>query len=140
MKVNAKALPPARKAAFEALRTARWARIMTKWLIRHSSKEGVKWQLVDFCGKHGQESAGIVDLMAIRKNHKKPDEGGHRGDMFEIVLIQVKGGSAPRPKPKEIERMLAVIRRTMWAAKFCGLTRSRSDEPLSKCRLVRSAR
>ncbi len=55
--------------------------------------------------------------MAIRKNHKKPDEGGHRGDMFEIVLIQVKGGSAPRPKPKEIERMLAVIRRTMWAAK-----------------------
>jgi len=117
MKVNAKALPPARKAAFEALRTARWARIMTKWLIRHSSKEGVKWQLVDFCGKHGQESAGIVDLMAIRKNHKKPDEGGHRGDMFEIVLIQVKGGSAPRPKPKEIERMLAVIRRTMWAAK-----------------------
>jgi hypothetical protein len=41
--------------AQKALRTARWARIMTKWLISHSSKGGVKWQVVSFNGPAGQE-------------------------------------------------------------------------------------
>ena len=97
-------LSPARKA----LRTAKWARIMTKWMISHSSKDGVKWQVVSFNGKAGQESKGIVDMIAIRKNHGVPDAGAHRGDLFEIILIQVKGGSAKFPSPVEIDRLLNV--------------------------------
>ena len=70
---------------------------MTKWLVTHSSKGGVKWKLVDFNGAKGQESKGIVDMIAIRKNHKAPEADFLRGDLFEIVLIQVKGGSAKAP-------------------------------------------
>ena len=92
----------------KALRTARWARIMTKWLISHSSKDGVKWQLVEFAGPSGQESKGIVDLIAIRKNHKERSDGFYRGDLFEIVLIQVKGGRAPFPSKEDIGRLMAV--------------------------------
>jgi hypothetical protein len=108
MEVDSTVLRPGHKAAQKALKTARWARIMTKWLIRHSSKGGVKWQLVDFNGKKGQESKGIVDLIAIRKDHKKPEKGGHRGDLFEIVLIQVKGGSANFPSADDLDRLRAV--------------------------------
>jgi hypothetical protein len=81
---------------------------MTKWLISHSSKGGVKWQLVDFNGKKGQESKGIVDLMAIRKDHRKPHNHGQRGDLFEIVLVQVKGGSAGFPSNADIRRLMDV--------------------------------
>ena len=95
---------PARKA----LRTAKWARIMTKWMISHSSKGGVKWQVVSFNGKRGQESKGIVDMMAIRKNHSQSDANEHRGDHFEIILIQAKGGSAKFPSAKDIDRLVKV--------------------------------
>ena len=101
---HADELPPAHKA----LRTAKWARIMTKWMISHSSKDGVKWQVVSFNGKKSQESKGIVDMIAIRKNHGLPEAGTHRGDLFEIILIQVKGGSAKFPTPVDIERLLSV--------------------------------
>jgi hypothetical protein len=51
-----------------------------------------RWQLVGFPGPGGRESAGIVDLLAIRKNHTKPKSPFKRGDLFEIILIQIKGG------------------------------------------------
>lgn len=95
---------PARKA----LRTAKWARTMTKWLITHSTKGGVKWQVVSFNGKAGQESKGIVDLIAIRKNHSQSSTVEHRGDLFEIVLIQVKGGGAKGPSEDDIDRLVKV--------------------------------
>lgn len=94
--------------AMKALHTAKWARIMTKWIITHSSKNGVKWQVVSFNGKGGQESYGIVDMIAVRKNHKPTSASPHRGDFFEIVLIQVKGGSAKAPTTEEVERLIAV--------------------------------
>ena len=34
-----------------------------------------RWQLVTFCGKSGGESVGVVDLLAIRKDHGKPVGG-----------------------------------------------------------------
>lgn len=80
---------------------------MTKWLITHSGKAGVKWRLVEFGGITGSESRGIVDMLAIRKNHKEM-EGVKRGDLFDIVLIQVKGGSARRPSDSDIERLRVV--------------------------------
>ena len=93
-----------------AQRTAKWARIMTKWLVTYSNKKGTKWNLVEFGGLNGGESRGIVDIMAIRKNHKLPHPGLKRGDLFEIVLIQTKGGSAQPPTKEDIDRLSVVAR------------------------------
>jgi hypothetical protein len=42
---------------------------MTKWLItRVRAARG--WEIVNFTGRQGAESRGIVDLLAIRKDHK----------------------------------------------------------------------
>ena len=95
----------------KAQHTARWARTMTKWLVTYSRKVGAKWNLVEFGGKARSESRGIVDILAIRKNHREAPEGLKRGDLFEIVLIQTKGGSAPRPTNDDIERLQKVAKR-----------------------------
>ena len=78
----------------KAIRTAKWATTMTRWSIgfetggRRLGSRTVKptrrWQLVGFPGPAGRESAGIVDLMAIRKNHSKPNGRFKHGDLFEI--------------------------------------------------------
>ncbi len=93
---------------------------MTKWRIGFETngkrlgsptvKAPRRWQLVGFPGPAGRESAGIVDLMAIRKNHAKPKSGLKRGDLFEIILIQIKGGGARRPKLGDIRRLRAVAK------------------------------
>lgn len=63
---------------------------------------------MEFGGKTGAESRGIVDLIAIRKDHKKTREGLKRGDLFDIILIQTKGGAARRPSSSDIERLRRV--------------------------------
>jgi hypothetical protein len=80
-------------AQVKAAKTARWAVTMTKVRIRHVLSR-TRWQLVTFCGKAGGESVGVVDLLAVRKDHGKPIAGTKRGDALQIILIQVKGGSA----------------------------------------------
>jgi len=80
---------------------------MTKVRIRKTISK-TRWQLVTFFGPKGRESVGIVDLMAIRKNHADGTAGLKRGDVFEIVLIQVKGGGAPFPSEDEVERLRKV--------------------------------
>jgi|SRR5262249_10072174 len=67
-----------------------------------------RWQLVGFPGPGGRESAGIVDLLAIRKNHAKAKSPFKRGDLFEIILIQIKGGGAKRPNKAENARLRVV--------------------------------
>ena len=47
--------------------------------------------------------------MAIRKNHAKPKSPFKRGDLFEIILIQVKGG-AKHPNKAEIKRLRDVAK------------------------------
>ena len=96
------------KASMAAHRTSRWAKIMTKWLISRRHKNGVKWHVVNFIGSNKSESTGIVDLLAIRKDHRIKDSNIKRGDLFEIVLIQVKGGAAPFPTEKDILRLKKV--------------------------------
>ena len=64
-----------------------------------------------FCGTAGGESVGVVDLMTVRKDHGKPHPGTKRGDNFQIILIQVKGGSAPMPTVEDGNRLRAVARR-----------------------------
>jgi hypothetical protein len=93
---------------------------MTKWRIGFQTngnrlgsptvKATRRWQLVSFPGPAGRESAGIVDVMAIRKNHGKSDSQFKRGDLFEIILIQIKGGGARRPKNDDIFRLRAVAK------------------------------
>lgn len=94
----------------KAQHTAKWARTMTKWLISFNRHTGAKWNIVDFGGITTAESRGIVDLLAIRKDHRQDRPNLKRGDLLEIVLIQVKGGSAPRPTLDDIARLSRVAK------------------------------
>lgn len=96
------------KAVEKAQYSAKWANTMTKWLISREHQGGPKWRLVNFSGPTGAESRGIVDLIAIRKDHSDSPVPLKKGDLFEIVLIQVKGGNAKRPNPSDIERLKVV--------------------------------
>src|SRR5262245_110141 len=100
------------KRRFElAARTQRWAVTMTKVRIRQvmSLVPYPRWHFVSFTGPGGRESRGVVDLIAIRKDHKSY-EGLRRGDRFQIILIQVKGGYAANPTPDDADRLRAVAR------------------------------
>src|SRR5207237_5952368 len=81
-----------KEAQQKAALTARWAVTMVKVRIRRVASR-TRWQLVTFYGKAGGESVGVVDLLAIRKDHSQPVGGVRRGDAL-IILIQVKGGNA----------------------------------------------
>ena len=64
----------------------------------------------DVCGPRGGESRGVVDLIAIRKNHGEPFDGTNkRGGTFQIILIQVKGGYAAKPTAEDA-KLCAVAR------------------------------
>jgi hypothetical protein len=91
----------------KAAKTGRWAITMTKLLIT-KLKAKTTWKLITFGGKKGGESVGIVDLIAIRKDHHKGIDGLKRGDIFEIMLIQVKGGGAAWPTPDDVRRLVKV--------------------------------
>jgi hypothetical protein len=99
-----------KKAQEKAARTARWAVTMAKVRIRRVVSR-TRWQLVTFYGKSGGESVGVVDLLAIRKDHGEPVGGTRRGDALQIILIQVKGGSAAKPTFDDATRLRAVAKR-----------------------------
>lgn len=104
--MKSKTITPGKKA----LHTAKWARTMTKWLITYSRRIGVRWNIVDFGGKTSAESRGIVDLLAIRKNHRDEKAGLKRGDLFDIILIQTKSGAAQRPTMGDVSRLSKVAK------------------------------
>jgi hypothetical protein len=90
---------------------------MTRWAIRFSSSgkrmgtnAAKRWQFVGFAGPNGAESRGIVDLLAIRRDHLTTDHRFRIGDLFEIVLVQIKGGGAPWPTFDDVNRLRAVQR------------------------------
>src|SRR5262245_7335860 len=91
-----------------AATTAKWAHTMTRWIVSRAGLGGAKWQLVGFRGPNGGESVGVVDILAIRKDHRPRSLRLKRGDCFDIVLIQVKGGGADWPTPKDIARLQQV--------------------------------
>lgn len=62
-------------AQIKAANTPRWAVTMAKVRIRRVASR-TRWQLVTFCGKAGGESIGVIDMMAVRKDHGTPMEGG----------------------------------------------------------------
>ena len=65
---------------------------------------------MDFVGPSGCESRGVVDLLAVRKDHAQEDKVVRRGDLLDIVLIQVKGGNAPFPTRRDIDRLCRVAK------------------------------
>jgi hypothetical protein len=129
-----------KEAQQKAARTARWAVTMTKVRIRQVVSR-TRWQLVTFYGKSGAESVGVVDLLAVRKHHGEPHQGSRRGDCLQIILIQVKGGSAAKPTLEDAARLRIVAKRhgarhvllATWqkgtAARFFRLRRATASEP-----------
>lgn len=86
--------------------TGKMANTLAKALAKRYS---YRWQFVDFLGPAGHESAGVVDIVAIRKSGKKPTIAGLKSlDLFDIILIQVKGGSAGMPKDDDVKRLKIV--------------------------------
>jgi hypothetical protein len=69
------------------------------------------WHLLSFTGPDGRESRGVVDLIAIRKDHGEPIRGTKRGDALQIILIQVKGGNAAKPTAEDATRLRIIARR-----------------------------
>jgi hypothetical protein len=126
-------------AAEDARWTCKWAVTMTRCKIkattRQQGKRERRWNVVSFTGRHGGESVGIVDLVAIRKNHQLPTDGSKRGDRFDIVLIQVKGGSAECPTDDDIKRLRSAARRYKAPVVLCEWKRGKS---LTFSRLSRS--
>ena len=47
-------------------------------------------------------------MLSIRKDHRTHDPKIKRGDLFDVVLIQVKGGSVPFPTIEDIARLKEV--------------------------------
>ncbi len=95
-----------KQAAAKAIRTGKMANTLAKALAKRDAK---RWQFIDFLGPKGRESAGIVDIVAIRKCGKPPLlDGLKKLDLFDIILIQVKGGSAPSPTADDMQRLRKV--------------------------------
>jgi hypothetical protein len=93
--------------------TEKWAVTMTKVRIRQAVARAPfpRWHLLTFAGPDGGESRGVVDLIAIRKDHRSPCNGLKRGDAFQIILIQVKGGYAAKPTAEDAKRLRIVARK-----------------------------
>jgi len=92
--------------------TEKWAVTMSKVRVRQvvSRTPFPRWHLLTFSGPGGGESRGIVDMIAIRKDHSTPRRGLKRGDTFQIILIQVKGGYAAKPTAEDGKRLRIVAR------------------------------
>ena len=92
--------------------TAKWAVTMTKVRIRQAVVNAPfpRWHFISFVGTTGVESRGVVDMIAVRKDHSTPQDGLKRGDALQIILIQVKGGSAANPTSEDAARLRLVAR------------------------------
>jgi hypothetical protein len=88
--------------------TDRWTEIILRAL---SSRVAKRWRFVSFRGKARGEWRGVVDLLAVRKDTSIPSNSIlKRGDLFDIILIQMKGGSARLPSKEERRRLKEVAK------------------------------
>jgi hypothetical protein len=95
-------------AYLKAHATGRWAETI---FLALSSRIANRWQFISFRGKAKGEWRGVVDVLAIRKDTSEP--AGHilkRGDLFDIVVIQIKGGSARQPTHEDCIRLREVAK------------------------------
>jgi hypothetical protein len=112
-----------RQILAKVMYTEKWSNTMTRWLVRFASDKEHAWRCVTFEGTSHRESRGIVDMLAIRKDHRAKGGVLKRGDLFEIILIQVKGGAAGWPHADDLRRLRVVQRR--YGAKTVVLSRWR---------------
>jgi hypothetical protein len=96
-------------AVGKAHRTGRWAEIIFRAL---SARVAKRWRFVSFRGTDQGEWRGAVDVLAIRKDTTQPANPLlKRGDLFDIVLVQIKGGGARMPSLDERRRLRLIARR-----------------------------
>jgi hypothetical protein len=81
-----------RRASAKAHATARNAKLFAKYAL---GKAG--WKVASFDSRKGFEYKGVVDLVAVKRDNRSPDE-------LTIMLVQVKGGSA-RVTKDELSRL-----------------------------------
>lgn len=94
------------QAAQKAIRTDRWTETMFRAL---TAQVASRWKFVSFRGPNKRESAGIVDILAVRRNTKtKGALPLKSNDFFDFTLVQLKGGSAPMPSHEDMRRLWAV--------------------------------
>jgi hypothetical protein len=97
-----------RTPAVKAHATGRWAETMFRAL---SARVAKRWQFLSFRGAGKGEWRGVVDVLAIRKNTSAPTAMElKRGDLFEIILVQIKGGTAKPPTDQDCARLQAVAK------------------------------
>ena len=90
----------------KAAATDKWTEIIMRAIAQKVAK---RWKFVSFRGSRGGEWRGIVDVLAIRKDTSRPNRHRlKRGDLFDVMIIQMKGGCAKLPTLKEKERLKAV--------------------------------
>jgi hypothetical protein len=111
----------------KARHTGRMANTLAKALAQRSAH---RWRFVDFRGPNGDESGGIVDIVAIRKSSKAPDAGLKKLDLFDVTLIQVKGGTAKNPTADDIARLKLV--RDRYCAQAIVLFAWNKDKKVAK--------
>jgi hypothetical protein len=88
--------------------TGRWAETLFKAL---SARVAKRWRFISFRDVGKGEWRGVVDVLAIRKNTSQPTAADlRRGDLFELVLVQIKGGNAKDPTTEDRKRLRAVAR------------------------------
>jgi len=86
--------------------TDRWTEILFRALTARVAK---RRRFVSFRGLGGGEWRGVVDVLAIRKDTARSDHDILKsGDLFELILVQMKGGSARKPSAAHIRRLQAV--------------------------------
>lgn len=95
------ALYPVRAA--KRLADKRWHNTLTHSQVK-LHKMDYRWKKA-LLSRKGYEYKGIVDLVAITLNNKRPDE-------LEIMLVQVKSGKGNRIDEKKKER-LRIARRKL---------------------------
>lgn len=91
----------------KAAETARWAETLFRALVRRAQSR--RWRFVSFRGDGGGEWRGVVDVLAVRKDTSQPaNKSLKRGDLFDVVLVQLKGGASGWPTVAEKRRLRAV--------------------------------
>jgi hypothetical protein len=90
------------RAPQKVIATEQYTELLFRALVSRVAK--LRWRFESFRGRKGRPPAGIVDAIAMRKDHRK-SEDGNRGDRFEFIPVQMKGGNAPRPSDKDKKRL-----------------------------------
>jgi hypothetical protein len=102
-------MPKLTPAWEKAGNTDRWTETLFRALTARVAK---RWRFVSFRGTGGGEWRGVVDVLAIQKDTARSVHSVLKsGDLFDIVLVQMKGGSAKSPSESDIRRLRAVQKR-----------------------------